>query len=638
MPRQQLIPTDSPLLVDERKNPIAHSREFKNIIEDCFGGAIFPPGVASFEREVAPLYISQRNWNVDEDFESHDDEFKYEQYLDRHFWDKTESRRLIFLVGGVGTGKSTFIDFYLRCYCPTLSPNRTGFREKLPITINAKGKTKEEDLVTYFYRQAAYSIRERCRQLNYELTLPGTHIDPDINPEAWTVSVLRHLCNGIKSQAAHLSVPFKYIVVTIDNLDQSPLDVQRRAIALVRDWLDPAFGIVPWRVYIPMWPQTLSKLLNAMGQPFTKDEYTVVPLGTVPYVDVIDNRQQAAVGRILRSGVISVSAHGEKDGDIVTEGTIDNRRARSFVQDTHQFCERLIGPFIESISNFDLRRELQIWENILSSRVTFQSWRDFVRRLKWQYTVNRLPHDLVDAAVTGKCVQYNSVKSRLDNPFECGENNLLIGLHTLCVFRHANANEIPKDNLRRILYSIGHNELEVEATLGRLFEANTYHEIAGDNNTVNMVIHPAPVEAYFELAFHPGFLENAALVTPVDQEWLRSMTVTTLLETGDFVPRVRSTLAFIAQIRDDEIAFWNRVKIRLEHGSKEEKRRELDLIERVDSPVLWVLAAQRYKERLDALRSKQQPVGVNVPWDEFIDKNDLFDFKQASVDSKWTFR
>ena len=57
------------------------------------------------------------------------------------------------------------------------------------------------------------------------------------------------------------SSPFPYIVLVVDNLDQSSIDVQIRAITEVEQWLrTPSIRLS--RVILPMWPSTFRKLQN----------------------------------------------------------------------------------------------------------------------------------------------------------------------------------------------------------------------------------------------------------------------------------------------------------------------------------------------------------------------------------------
>src|SRR5262249_54265199 len=55
--------------------------------------------------------------------------------------------------------------------------------------------------------------------------------------------------------------PFPFVVLVVDNLDQSSIDVQIRAITEVEQWLrTPSIRLS--RVILPMWPSTLRKLQN----------------------------------------------------------------------------------------------------------------------------------------------------------------------------------------------------------------------------------------------------------------------------------------------------------------------------------------------------------------------------------------
>jgi hypothetical protein len=541
---------------------------------------------------------------------------------------------LAFIVGGVGTGKSTFIDYYLRCYCPTLSINKKLFEEKLPIIINAKAKHTPGDLVTSFYRQASRAILERCKSagIQPDVAVPG--MTPENDPEGWTISTLQYFRAAIESKDSSVVVPFRYIVIAIDNLDQSPLDVQKRAISLVKDWLAPEFGIMPWRIYIPMWPQTLNKLLNSLGQPFSRDEYEEIPLGTVEFSEVIKSRKAKAISGMKYSGIVNVPVTDDVvDGDVVVSRSISNESCIRFIEDSYEFASRLFGNQIESLCNFDLRREIQVWDNLFSSMSLFYSWRESSKRQKWAYNMHRVPHEIINGALTGRTTQYNSAKARIENIFDCGEFNLICGLHAINLLRSVSTTDVDKNRVVRVLMCLGHHEFDIQRTLDRLFEANMYHEIARDNFGTALVVHQPTVNAYLDLAVHPAYVENCALVTPVKQEYLKDMQVTSMVNPDQFVSRVKTTFAFISSIKDDEVALAKTTLKSLSEMPDSDRQSALSIIRTVKWPVFWKLIASRYKERLDILRLKWFP---DAPWDQLIDSNTLFQAIEKSPD-QWAY-
>ena len=632
--RHPMIAPGDPSLLQEHKNPIARSKEFQNLFDASFGGAIFPDG-SKFYKSQAPLYISARQWIVDEDFVCNNESTKYEEYLDSLFWNEKNKKRLAFIVGGVGTGKSTFMDYYLRCYCPTESKHKARFSEKLPIIINAKGKHSDGDLIKSFYQQACSAILDRCHKVGIHPDFNGQAIDPKSDPEGWTISTLRHFRSVIDSDETSTVVPFRYVVIAIDNLDQSPLEVQKRAISLVRDWLTPDYGILPWRVYIPMWPQTLSKLLNSLGQPFRRDEFEEIPLGTVEYSEIINSRKTKAVNGMKYSGIVNVPVTEDiVDGDVVVSRSISNENCVRFIEDTYEFISRLFGKQIENICNYDLRREIQVWDNLFSSMSLFFSWRETKKRQKWIYSTQRVPHEIINSAMTGRTTQYNSAKARIENLYDCGEFSLLCGLHATVLLRNTTTAEVDKGRVTRVLMSAGHHEFDIQRTLDRLFEANMYHEIARDNFGTAFVIHHSTANAYLDLAMHPAYVENCALVTPVKSDYRKDMNVTTTINSDQFVTRLKSTFAFISAIKDDEVNLRNATLNRLLEMSDPERQKELEIINTVKWPVFWKAIASRYKERLDNLR--QRRLFPDAPWNQLIDTNTLFQSMDKSPDH-WSY-
>ena len=141
--RTAVVETSDYSQLPEHKNPVA--RKHARLFDGGYGEEIFP-GQPTFRKEEAQLYIDDREWRVDLDF----DPPKYEAYLQHLFWDRESLRRLIIVSGPVGCGKSTLLDFYLRSYCPTDPETAEEWKKKLTIAVDVKGKYLDKITSLFF--------------------------------------------------------------------------------------------------------------------------------------------------------------------------------------------------------------------------------------------------------------------------------------------------------------------------------------------------------------------------------------------------------------------------------------------------------------------------------------------------------
>ena len=110
-----------------QRNPLCRPFEVDRLIHRCFRSDILPERAdhPSFQDSeiFGGLYLTRRAWK--DRIEEPKNEHPHETILDALFWDDSFPRRPLCILGMVGAGKSTLIDYYLRCYCPTKG-NRQG--------------------------------------------------------------------------------------------------------------------------------------------------------------------------------------------------------------------------------------------------------------------------------------------------------------------------------------------------------------------------------------------------------------------------------------------------------------------------------------------------------------------------------
>ena len=125
----------------------------------------------SFQHEdvFANLYLSERQWVDEVDFAPEQGPERHELYLDELFWSRDVVHPLICVLGFVGSGKSTLVDYYLRCYCGTKGRNRAEFDKKLIVHFDSKVIQDNTDFYHDFFLFAQSSIRYQCSQKGFEI-------------------------------------------------------------------------------------------------------------------------------------------------------------------------------------------------------------------------------------------------------------------------------------------------------------------------------------------------------------------------------------------------------------------------------------------------------------------------------------
>ena len=96
-------------------------------------------------------------------------ELLYENKLHDNLWQKPDaSAPLLFLLGVVGSGKSTLINYYLHHHC-----NRPGvseeYRKKLIVNVNLRNVRTPEELVERVYSRIRTQLIEKCAERGFDL-------------------------------------------------------------------------------------------------------------------------------------------------------------------------------------------------------------------------------------------------------------------------------------------------------------------------------------------------------------------------------------------------------------------------------------------------------------------------------------
>jgi hypothetical protein len=550
----------------------------------------------------------------------------YEQLLDRQFWDHSDDRRLVFLVGGVGSGKSTLMQYYFNSYCPNNPTNKHRFPQKLVITFDFK-KNHEETFQSAFYTLLATDIRNRLQQ-HPNFIVPGLNeFSVEKSPEAYARHVLQHLNRIVQSPSGIdlAQLPFRYVVFVFDNLDQMAANYQKLAVLLITSWVDPKWQLLIWRVYIPLWPHTLEQLQSQLGMPFNRSSYSLIPLGSPPSNRIMSYKRDHIINKMYQSAtpyvVVDDNDEGD-DGETIIDRMISNSNSRDYVLHTFSFLERTFLEWAERLTAGDLRKQAQIWDNIISSRHSFRSWRSF-RATQSRPIQSRqmLPYDLVDAALTGKFSVFKPADHPIANIYSPDgvSGNLILGSHFLMLFRNF-AQKVNDQTMRELLTQIGHRDHDVDECLRFFFDINIFHQAPTLYEHYWMIRHTEAVSAYLELAVHPAYLDNVALISSVSDSVRDRITLTSAMVPSEFPQRVESTIAFIEQIRSDEtdLLHSNSNLARIHRDRKTAANAAKVVRDPIVMESIWVRAALRYRERLVELKRRGYQF-AGLKWQDLLD-------------------
>ena len=193
-------------------------------------------------------------------------------------------------------------------------------------------------------------------------------LEHQVDDETWGNLALQYLAD--KAKARSTDTVFRYIVLCLDNLDQSTVEVLQRAIYRIRQWIDETQEDMPvWRVYLPVWPGTRSLILE-----------TCHPL---PHFDVLQLPAPAATQLLdSRFHVLQEAAEHEPDSSIES----------NFLRDCIEWSSPSFNHFLAKLSGGSVRMLVEFWRSIISSPNLFRHYQEVTdkglgsRKLRRYYT------------------------------------------------------------------------------------------------------------------------------------------------------------------------------------------------------------------------------------------------------------
>ena len=633
------------------------TRRFQRAKDAAFSTTIFPQ-VGSFDPGSQELYVSERKW-IAEDHEKPDGPYIYEKLLHRLFW-KVDRKRTVFVVGEIGVGKSTLVDFYLRSYCP--SQKAKEWKEKLIVSVDLRNVPTIKEFDEQFYSQLRIAIvnRLKIKSSEFDITSDDAYAMWDIrfdwnsdhhrkqqatcaksimeyrgglvnmtlatmNDKIWVQYALDYLSIMLSSddpeQRARL--PFSFLVLTLDNLDQSPLDVQSHAIASVRKWLVPQSRVKLWQVYIPLRPATFHVIADKCGP---LPEFEVIHLGAPSLTKILETRANKARFVICEDGGTAKSElMSELDAPDLSKELANSKCEMFLAEVLSSTTKPFFIKLLNKLAAGSVRRLLWLWEVTLSSQSLQRSFEKTqfmgLPRLQYLHT-----YDLCDALLTGFYSVHHRIESPIANLFfaqkeeDCPYRSLL-GVHIAHFAAAADflEEDMTENQLLSQIRVFGYPSRHANVALQYLEQKKLFTPyIEGGERMFD--VNQQIVEAHLELTQSPVYLDNMAMVTPIEKDLPGKICLTTSTNNKKFVARVESTLKFLRQLDKDEGDLLRAVSKREPNEVEEFLRVASD----THMPSCFRVCSDEFKARIQQLEEGPYlPNVTKAEWSQ-ISKTDVF--------------
>jgi hypothetical protein len=394
-----------------------------------------------------------------------------------------------------------------------------------------------------------------------------------------------------------------------------------------------------WRVIIPMRGETLRAIARTV-EPIERQN--TIRIGPVNQRDLLVTRRDALDRKVRDSGLqVEVNMRGPS-GLVYSPllNCVAAERLRSVVSVDLGDSMNSILPardesrdFVVEFSNDSIRRYLRLRRRLIMNRGIAEAAHERARK---DTSVSSDPADKIrhyvflNAIITGPFDYYDKNQPENDvlNLYDTTSQTpsayaLLVGPTVLALLRRDNYR---KDDLLADLSKIGYTNAEVEDCLQAMHERSLLSLGVEHSPNAEIVKSVNIVEAHWELFVSPAYTGAMALVTPVDDKYHTEMQHTLAFERTHFFDRVKTTLMFLRQLREDEltVSTWKRNSQRhLIHPDAFTSQ-----VHRLRLPSVYQCVARSVKLRLDSLRKWfLKDVMNDEKWDTLL-KDDALAFER----------
>ena len=580
-------------------NEFTKHSAFNDLIHRLFDSDILPNTYKYKENEIfADAYVHERQYDytsLDFDYSYLTVKYRYEDKLDSLFWDENYTSKLICILGPVGSGKTTFTEFYLHSYCPFHGRKPSHFDLKMFITFKGSIEDDGTDVYHHFFLLMKAEIENQCNQRGFDIEAAlnsRTRVPSNLREWVWT---------ALEETSNSSQIEFRYVVLFIDNIDQLGVRAQKKIIAEVQAILKNK-SINIWKVIICMWPSTYEALLSPQFN-LVRGAYPL-PLGKL----TADKLSQE------RSLSLKVKLASHIDVRLSRDATI-------FIENCFSLLSRKQSQILMHICNGDLRRFLRIVGDMIRSEKAYDIHKQYEQNISRSYE-----YEIIECMLCGTKQYFVHMPNKIGNIFMLGNNyikprDILIGYHALLYLKSGTDTPV---TLEKCLLNLGYAPANIKRMNENLLAFNFVHEIP--HSSFNPAIenkydvHHDAVDAYLDFIFEPAYLDNIAQTTPVEPFYDIAVTKSSA---NDFARRASSTISFIKYIRDNEDKFCTVSLV-----NKDIKADDfIFCLQNAALPAFWIKAAKRYLERLMGLKRSMllQHVVSDETWDSLINDQIFLD-------------
>jgi len=552
----------------QERNELAD--KYQDEIDKSLRGYVIPSrnqGFLQYKESEAPLYECRREWvDIDKLYSGFKD--GYERLVNDFFWNihNTENKKLLVILGEGGIGKSTFIQHYLRCYCPEKKPNKHSFEKKLIIYFDGKPCSSEELFEGYF-----------LDSINSQLK---THNLPEPNGNSSTVLTIIQSFRILSKYAISND---KHLVVCLDNIDQCPFEIQSHASSIIHKLIEDSEGINIWKIIFPLWPETFYKLKTREKFYIRGSKFKEIKLGYVNSKKMILRR------------VNNISKFNDDVIDLKAKKYFSRIRKVSY-------------ETIHNLASCDNKLILKMIGDLLSSK-NFYYYQDNKPK-----KTSLMQYEFEDILICGQ-YNYHHNENIIINFFNILGNSetqfhssILLGGIILNILKESGG-EVNKSDFLSTLLSYGYTTVDINSSLSKIKMKKIIHYEDKEENTI--IVHVDSINEYLNFIKRAAYIDNMALVTPIPLVYKSDMHETKGYMKTDFKRRVETSIQFIK--------YLHKAELKLQQDYPQSDRSQYSIWEELRDNYCSRLVTLRYDKRyLKTVARKKDSW-----WDKIL-SDDLF--------------
>jgi hypothetical protein len=408
------------------------------------------------------------------------------------------SKRPVLLVGDVGVGKSTFIDYLRLVEAPKVFEKALSFKIDLgssaTITLDIKSAIidllKQQLINDYLIDIEEDDFVRHCYFVELEQFKKSVKVKSlyTIDPPQALKKEIEFLTELVDNKIEHLKKSLEYIcrnqkkqiIVFIDNCDQRSDQDQESAFLIAHEFASNW----PMIVFISIRPETFHKTKKESGalSGYHTKAFTIPP----PRLDeVIKKRLEFA--QKITTGEISLS----KLNTHINFSTL-----HSLIEVFLASCEnnKSLMTFINNVSNENIRKAIELIKKFFGSGHVDMGKILMIYNTKGKYTIPI--HELLRAIIFGDNIHYAPFNSEIINVFEIRHNNsnehfiLLILLSLLDDYSKNSRNNgfISINEVYKYMQGVGYLPVQIDTILNfafskKLFESSQKGDLLEIKNT-----------------------------------------------------------------------------------------------------------------------------------------------------------